>query len=163
MKRIFLTLLSLTLLCSLISCGNSTNYVDDVSVTTLADGAIAALNDNTDYRTAENGFFDDYFTLPEYVTESTARFAADTNNLNEFGIFHVQVGNANAMKDILKTYLSDCLEQNQTWYDSYIPQETPKLRDAEVKVFGNYAVYAIASKDDRATFFDAVKKALKAE
>ena len=54
-------------------------------------------------------------------------------------------------------------ERIETWYDSYIAQETPKLRDAEVKVFGNYAVYAIASKEDRAAFFDAVENALRVE
>ena len=163
MKKILLAILSLALLCSLISCGENVNYADDKAAKDLADTATAALGDNISYLGAEDGFFDDYFTMPAYVTDSATRFAPDTNNLNEFGVFHVESGKADAMKDMLKAYLSECLERNEAFYDSYIPQETPKLRDAEVKVFGNYAVYAIASKEDRTAFFDAVKDALKVE
>jgi len=163
MKRILFTLLSISLLFSLASCGESANYADGVSAKALSDTATAALGDGIAYLTAENGFFDDYFAMPTYVTDSSVRFAPDTNNLNEFGVFHVENGKASAMKDVLRSYLSECLERNGSWYDSYIAQETPKLRDAEVKVFGNYAVYAIASKNDRATFFGAVENALKAE
>lgn len=163
MKKILLAILSLVLLASLISCQGNVTYADDKTATELADTATAALGDNIAYLTAEDGFFDDYFTMPAYVTDSSARFAPDTNNLNEFGVFHVEAGKANDMKDVLKDYLSECLERNGTWYDSYIAQETPKLRDAEVKVFGNYAVYAIASKEDRAAFFDAVENALRVE
>ena len=163
MKKILLAILSLALLCSMISCKESANYADNKPVADLADLATKALGDNISYLTAEDGFFDDYFAMPTYVTEGTARFAPDTNNLNEFGVFHVEAGKANDMKDVLKEYLSECLERNQSWYDSYIAQETPKLRDAEVMVFGNYAVYAIASKEDRAAFFDAVENALKVE
>ncbi|MBR2019206.1 MAG: DUF4358 domain-containing protein [Clostridia bacterium] len=163
MKRILFTLLSISLLFSLVSCGESANYADGVSAKALSDTATAALGDGIAYLTAENGFFDDYFAMPTYVTDSSVRFAPDTNNLNEFGVFHVEAGKANDMKDVLKEYLSECLERNGSWYDSYIAQETPKLRDAEVMVFGNYAVYAIASKEDRAAFFDAVENALKVE
>lgn len=163
MKKILLAILSLALLCSMISCGESAKYADDKAAKDLADTATQALGDNIAYLTAEDGFFDDYFAMPAYVTDSAVRFAPDTNNLNEFGVFHVKAGKANDMKDVLKAYLSDCLERNGSWYDSYIAQETPKLRDAEVKVFGNYAVYAIASKEDRAAFFDAIEGALKVE
>ena len=64
------------------------------------------------------------------------------------------------MAKLLRDYLAQAYEDNRVWYDSYMPEETPKLRDAEVKVFGNYVVYAIYSSADKATLFDAVKAAL---
>ena len=88
-------------------------------------------------------------------------FATDGNNLDEIGIYQVTDGNANAMKTVLEDYLEDSLTRNQSWYESYIPKEIPKLRDAEVKVFGNYVIYAICSKEDRAAVFSAVADLLK--
>ena len=155
MKRILPALLSLALLFSLASC-KSDSYLDDVKVNTLSDAVITALND-TDYTTADDGFLDDYFTTPDYVTDYTVCFATEGNNLNEFGIYHVTAGNAETMKGLLQKYLTDSYAKNQSWYDSYIPEETPKLRDAEVKVFGNYVVYAICSKEARATVFSSVE------
>ncbi|MBQ5772489.1 MAG: DUF4358 domain-containing protein, partial [Clostridia bacterium] len=120
-----------------------------------------AIGDPEDYSTAEEGYLDDYFTVPSYVTSYTLCFATDGNNLDEIGIYQVSDGNADAMKDVLEKYLDDSLAQNQTWYESYIPKEVPKLRDAEVKVFGNYVVFAICSKEDRAAVFSAVADLLK--
>ena len=162
MKRILITLLSVVLLLSLISC-NTQKYRDDQAVAELAGKAVTALNDGVTYLPADSGYLSDYLTKPDYVTEEIIFFATETNNLNEFGIFHVQDGNAEAMKELLKGYLKQSLEKNQTWYDSYIPEETPKLRDAEVQVYGNYVVYAILGTDDRATLFDSIKDTLSTD
>ena len=160
MKRILLCTLACLLLLSAAACQN-VNYRNDVKVGPLAEAATNALSDGVEYRTADEGYLDDYFTTPDYVLSYTVRFAADTNNLNEIGIYHVEDGKANDMAKLLEDYLADQLANNQTWYDSYIPQEVPKLRDAQVKVFGNYAVYVILSKTDRGTALDAIEKALK--
>ena len=160
MKKITLVLLSLLLLVSALSCA-SAKYVDDKSVSDLASAAFAKVNDSIPYSVAEKGFLDDYFETPSYVTDSMIQFATDGNNLNEFGFYHVTDGNTAAMEALLKDYLKRSYEKNQAWYDSYIPAETPKLRDAQVKVFGNYVVYAIASEKDRNAMCDAVDEILK--
>ena len=136
MKKFMLCTLACLLLFSLASCQN-TNYRNDAKVGDLAVTATNALKDGVEYRTADEGYLDDYFETPAYVLSYTVRFAADTNNLNEIGIYHVEDGKADEMAKLLEDYLSDQLARNQTWYDSYIPQEVPKLRDAQVKVFGN--------------------------
>ncbi len=159
MKRFLLILLMLTLLPILPSCANA-SYRDDVKLTDLVGTVEAALPARTDYATAEDGTLDDYFSMPSYVTESVIRFSMNAKNLDEYGIFHVTDGNASAMAKLLRDYLAQAYEDNRVWYDSYMPEETPKLRDAEVKVFGNYVVYAIYSSADKATLFDAVKSAL---
>ena len=159
MKRIILTLLAITLLLSLLSCGNK-SYTDDVKTSSLGELAVTAIGNKDDYSVAESGYLDDYFVLPDYVTESEIRFATEGKNLDEIGVFHVTNGKVKDMETLLKGYLSKSYENNRDWYDSYIPEETPKLRDAEVKVFGNYAVYAICSDADRDKVFDSIEQAL---
>lgn len=157
MKRIITALLALSLLLCFTSCAG-TEYKNDVAVTSLADTAVAALNDGKEYSTADSDFLDSYFTKPDYVTESVIRFSTDGNDLNEFGIYHVTDGNADAMKAKLSDYLTEFYE---LYNANYLPEETPKIRDAEVKVFGNYVAYAMLDDTDRTVFFDAVEQALK--
>ncbi len=158
MKKILTALLALSLLLLAVGC-NATTYQNDVPVSTLADTVITALNDGKDYSAAEDDFLDSYFAKPDYVTESVIRFSTDGNDLNEFGIYHVTDGNADAMKALLSKYLTDFYD---LYNANYLPEETPKLRDAEVKVFGNYVVYAMLNDTDRTTLFDAIENALKA-
>ena len=159
MKRFLIILLTLALLPILPSCADA-HYRDDVKLTDLVKSIEAAIPARTDYATAQDGSLDDYFSMPDYVTESVIRFSMNAKNLDEYGIFHVTEGNAAAMEKLLRDYLAQAYEDNHVWYDSYMPEETPKLRDAEVKVFGNYVVYAIYSSADKATLFGAVKSAL---
>lgn len=159
MKKTLLIALCALLLISLPSCKGK-NYADDVAVSTISQKAIVALGEQVGYITAGEGYLDDYFKVPEAVQEYTVFFAAEGNNIDEFGIFHVGDGSGKDMEAMLRDYLEDSYEKNREWYDSYIPEETPKLRDAEVKLFGNYAVYAIADEGDRALFFRTVEELL---
>ncbi|MBE6628971.1 MAG: DUF4358 domain-containing protein [Ruminococcaceae bacterium] len=161
MKKILCFALALMLLAlPLTAC--SKKYADDVSVKDLSNAVFEALSGELpDYSTAEKGYLDDYMTVPDYVTEYTIRFSTAGNNLDEFGIFHVTDGNAEDLETELEDYLEESYEQNKDWYDSYMPEETPKLRDAQVKVFGNYVVYVILSEADCEAAFEAVEKALK--
>ena len=161
MKRFLTALLVLTLLLSLSACSGG-SWRDDVATDTLIDTGLTALADGVNYVDVEDDFLDAYFTRADWIVSFDIRIAEIASNLNQVGIYHVQEGHANEMKEQLAAYLSKSLEQNQAWYDSYIPEETPKLRDAEVKVYGNYVVYAILSTDDRATFFGAIESALAA-
>lgn len=156
----FLIALLLLSLAFLPSCKGA-RLRNDVSALALCEFAIARLDDGVEYLVADEEYLGDYFKIPESVLDYSIHFAADGNNLNEFGIFHIQKGHADEMEELLEDYLEDSWERNQSWYDSYIPKETPKLRDAEVKVYGNYVMYAILDKDARKIFFDAVKEALK--
>lgn len=157
MKKIITALLCLSLLFTFAAC-KSNSYADNASVKTLADGCVTALNDGKDYTTAEADFLDSYFARPDYVTDSVIRFSTDGNDLNEFGIYHVTAGNAEAMKELLTAYLTKFYD---LYNANYLPEETPKLRDAEVKVFGNYVVYAMLNDADRTTLFDTIENSLK--
>ena len=64
------------------------------------------------------------------------------------------------MENHLVSYLSKSFEKNREFYDSYIPEETAKLRDAEVRRFGNYVAYAILDRDSKSRFFSAIEDKL---
>ncbi|MBR3894116.1 MAG: DUF4358 domain-containing protein [Clostridia bacterium] len=159
MKRFFLSVLSLLLLLSTSACA-AKSYADDKTTAAIADEALVNLRDGVIYRAADESYLEDYFTSPDYASDAAIRHAMDANNLNELGVYHVPAEKVGEMKALLEGYLKDALQKNQSWYDSYIPQETPKLRDAEVKVFGNYVAYAIFDSRNRRAVFNSLEKSL---
>ena len=153
-------LLLLCLLFSLASCGmKEKEYADDVSTETLSETVQRKLTD-TDFVRVENDYLEEYITLPSDARDFCICIATDGNNLNEFGIWRVDDDSTESLRALLRTYLDHSLERNRAFYDSYIPQETAKLRDAEVRVFGDYVVYAILNPTDRKLFFQTVENAL---
>ena len=81
------------------------------------------------------------------------------NVVDEYGVFRAK--DADAAKELekqAKDYLANRLE---TWMDEYMPEEKPKVENAECRVFGNYVVYAILSDANRSAAFKAVEAALK--
>lgn len=110
----------------------------------------------------DQNFIEEYVTIPEYVKDSQVYYAQNTNDLDEFGIFEVEEGKAQEVRNqLLSGYLKKRYDENLEWYNSYMPTETPKLRDAEVRVFGNCVVYAVLSQENRKAFFDECEKLLK--
>lgn len=161
MKRFFLLLLCLLLLLSLSACKRKA-YTNEPTASMLAEQALESLDNADGYTVAEHDLLEGYFHRPEGVSDFTVRIRTDRNNIDEFGIYRVSDGKVREMASLLEGYLSRSLEQNRDWYDSYIPAETPKLRRAEVRVFGDYAVYAILSDGDRERLFERIEAILTA-
>ena len=159
MKRFFCLLALAGLLLSLGSC-RGTAYSNRFTAPELGEQLLNALQAANGYLRAESDVLADYFEIPDFVTDHAVYFRSNRNSLDEFGIFRTEDGRAKEIAALLSDYLSRSLEQNRAWYDSYIPAETPKLRDAEVRTFGNYAVYAILSDEDRASLFEEVEALL---
>ena len=107
-------------------------------------------------------FIEEYVDIPDYIKESSIYYAKNTNDLDEFGIFLVEEGKEKATRLLLlQGYLQKRYTENQEWYNSYMPTETPKLRDAEVRIYGNCVVYAVLSAEQRTAFFAECEKLLK--
>ena len=134
-------------------------YSDSVSATELADEVIDELDD-TDFLTAQGNWLADYVTLPDNLSDYRICFSANGSNLNEFGIWHVHADQIAPLEATLRAYLAESLLRNREFYNSYIPEETPKLERAEVRVFGNYVCYAILDQRDREVFFHTVEEEL---
>ena len=137
-----------------------TRYAADVPLGELCTRALDALGEE-EYRLDTVGITDDYFTMPDYVTECAILYSSRTDCINELGIFFVEDGRAKEFAALLRdSYLLPAYEKNREFYDSYIPSETPKLRDARVETFGNAVVYAILPTKEASDLFSAIRIAL---
>lgn len=161
MKRALIVLFVLSYVLGAIACQSAGDYNGDTAADTLTATALSALPEDTSYVAAEDFYLDAYFKRPDFVTEQSIWYAENGSNLNEIGIFHVTDGDAKAMETLIRGYLSESLKQNQAFYDSYIPQETNKLRHAEVHTFGSYVAYAILNETDKKIFFTTVENTLR--
>ena len=160
MKKILCMLLAILMLTLCFTACQKNNYSDDKTTAEIGKAISEKLVGNQTYTQVDGGALDDYFQTPDYVSEKSIYFSDEGNNIDEFGVFHVEDGQANKMADLLEKYLTDSYDQNATWYDSYIPEETPKLRDAEVKILGNYVLYAILSEENKSTAWNAAEELL---
>ena len=155
----------LVLLCTILmltACMQKEEYKKDID----ADEIAAELSKKTPTESAwindDQNFIEEYVNIPEYVKDSSLYYAQNTNNLDEFGVFEVEEGKAGAVRSLLtQGYLQKRYNDNREWYDSYMPTETYKLRDAEVRVYGNCVAYAILSPEQRTAFFAECEKLLK--
>ena len=161
MKRFFCFILVIALLCCIPACKSSIAYRDDLSIASLMESVRGGLNHQIQYSRAGADYHNEYFTMPDFVQEKDVYFSAEGNNINEFGIFRVTEGNAEAMAMHLKNYLSSSLEKNRDFYASYIPEEIEKLRDAEVRGYGNYVAYALLDRNSRNNFFSSLEDGLR--
>jgi len=81
-------------------------------------------------------------------------------NIDEYGVFRAKDSSQVAL---VEKAVSDYLQMRKdTWMKEYMPEEFPKLENAEIKIAGNYVIYAILSDSDRTAAFDAFEKALTA-
>ena len=158
-KMICIALVVLTL--GATACAKE-EYKTDIDVDDVAEALTKKISTESVWIDEDEGFIEEYIKLPEYVKESHIYYAQNTNDLDEFGVFEVEKGQANAVRLMLmQGYLQKRYTENLEWYNSYMPAETPKLRDAEVRVFGNCVAYAVLSQENRKAFFDECEKLLK--
>lgn len=152
-------LLSLSL--PLAACRNGSmsghTYVSDLTATELADAVAPDLS--VDFFTADDAHLSDYVLLPRAVPSLCVRIAVAGDRIDEYGILRAD-GDPAEWASTVHAYLAASYEQNRAFYDSYIPTETPKLRDAEVRVLGDYVIWAILSEGERAALFDRAEAVL---
>ena len=137
-------------------------YQKDIDAKAIADALCEKTPTESKWIDNDQTFIKEYISVDEKVKESYVYYAQNTNDLDEFGIFEVGEGKAQEVRNqLLNGYLKKKYSENLEWYNSYMPTETPKLRDAEVRVFGNCVAYAVLSQENRKAFFDECEKLLK--
>lgn len=137
-----------------IACAKK-SYRNDLSATEVAATLSGSIGLDADF--GDRTMLSDQISVPD-EGELTVCTAKDGTNIDEFGVWHTE-DPAEARRQ-LETYLERSYQQNKAYYDSYIPDQTPKLRDAEVRIFGSYAVYAVLDPEQKANFFRAAEKLL---
>ncbi len=142
------------------SCGveNST-YSSDIAVSELG----AAVDEALGFSETLTEVPDDYIKGMMGIDTSafadyTVKIRASGANIDEYGIFKAPDGMAvSDVENIIGNYLEMRLE---IWMDEYMPEEKPKLENADIEIMGSYVVYCILDDASKDAAFGAVKSAL---
>lgn len=157
-KTLILTLCLALALAAFAGCGGSASVRDDVAAADIAlavDGAISADSMTNAPETYASTWKLDVSDCSEYVIELNSKGV----NIDEYGVFKAKdSGSVSAVKTALEDYLQN---RKDAWMSEYMPEEYPKLENAEVRVAGNYVMYAILSEADRSAAFSAFENSLK--
>ena len=159
MKRIICVLLILAAVLSLAACGKKAAWRTDVPVSTLAE-AVEKHLDGGSLAAMQESYLKGIMKMdPALFSEWLVKINAYGANIDEYGIFKApnEAGVA-AVKQAAEDYLK---LRRDTWMEEYMPEEKPKLTQAEVKVCGLYVIYAIVSDDVRGPILADFENALK--
>ncbi len=159
MKRSVLALTALLLLTVLlVSCGGKA-LRNDLPVAVIS-AEIEPLIPNRDHLdTADDDYLRFNLAGTEIAAERIVRLSVSGTSLDEYGIFlAAEPEDTAALAEACTAYLK---QRNDAWMHTYMVEEYPKLRDAEVKVIGQYVVYLILSETEKETVTAAIEGALK--
>ena len=164
MKRIRETaslLCAVALICTLAACGGGTSKVrDDVSAKDVS-AAVAAVLTKDSLVTAPDSYISGSMKMDMSGYKGyDVKINSKGVNIDEYGVF--QGKDATQTAEIKKAVEDYVQRYKDRWVPEYMPGERPKLDSSEVKVEGNYVMYAILSDDDKAAAFGAFEKALQA-
>ena len=159
MKKTACILLILAVLLALGACGKKDTWRTDVPLSSLAEtvekhldaGSLAAMQES---------YLKGAMKLdPSIFSEWLVKINAYGANIDEYGIFKApdEAGVA-AVREAAEGYLK---LRRDTWMEEYMPEEKPKLTQAEVRVCGLYVFYTIVSDDVRAQIASDLENALK--
>ena len=159
MKKILSLILAVLLLAALCGCGGTkVEYRNDVAVTDLVQNVLACVSSGSDMAAMKESYVQGLMGMD---TAGYAEFAvyisALGTNIDEFGIFKLGTASAADAQKQIEAYLQ---MREDTWMKEYIPEEYPKLQNAEIKLCGDYAIYVILSDSERAAALKACEDAL---
>lgn len=155
--------LCIVMLCGLISaCGSGgADIRDDVPVADISTAVDAVAGGGDGMVAAPESHVTSFMKMSaEDYSEYAVKLNSKGVNIDEYGIFKGKDSEqVKTIKAAVDTYLQ---LRKDTWIVEYMPEEFPKLENAEVKVVGNYVMYAILSDEAKSAGFAAFEDALKA-
>ena len=163
--RILSLTLALLLTVSLIACGKTVNYRDDISVDDLSATVSALIPAEGGYDMSGEDFLKYYFDFEhDHAIDGYAIASSSaSSNVNEYGILHVNdAEQVSAVAELAEVYLSNQRDFLSTFLNTYNAEEMAKLEQMQVRVFGNYIVFTILSEADTETVMNALADKLTA-
>ena len=159
MKRIICILLCAAALLCLGACAKKAAWRSDVPLDKLAETVEKHLDSGSLAAMQESYLKGAMKMDPAIFAQWLVKINAYGANIDEYGIFKApnEAGVA-AVKQAAEDYLK---LRRDTWMEEYMPEEKPKLTQAEVKVCGLYVIYAIVSDDVRGPILADFENALK--
>lgn len=157
-KAVSLVVIGVMALAMLCACGSSA--ASDVPVEDICSAVDTALAKQDKLVAVEENYIKGYMKMDvsdydQYAVKINAYGA----NIDEYGIFKSKdAAQTKEVKAAVEAYLQLRLD---SWMDEYMPEEKPKLADAEIKTVGNYVMYCILSDSDKSAAFAAFEDALK--
>ena len=151
MKKISAVLLIVLSLCLLGACGG--DDVKDPGMEAVASAVFGSI-DTEDMAQIPDTYVEGMMKIPldGYVSRN-AIISSTGTSIDEYGIFQ---GKDEAQTAELKAALEDYLDYRmELWMDEYLPEEKPKLANAEVWSEGNYVMYAILDDAEREAVYKA--------
>lgn len=91
------------------------------------------------------------------VSEYVVCVDASGTTVDEFGIFKANADTGEDVKGMLTEYLEMRLD---TWMDEYMPEEKPKVENAQIRNNGDYYIYAILGDSEKEQLLGAFEEAL---
>lgn len=159
-KKILPIICAVLALSLLAACGSGAKVKDDVAAADVSKAVVAALPADS-FATASETYVTGVMRMEVakfkgYDVEVNSK----GENIDMFGVFQ---GSDEKQTAEIKKACEDYLQMRKdTWVPEYMPEERPKLDSAEIKVVGNYVMYAILSDSDKAAAFEAFEKVLQA-
>ena len=159
MKRIICILLCAAALLCLGACAKKAAWRSDVPLDKLAETVEKHLDGGSLAAMQESYLKGAMKMDPAIFAQGLVKINAYGANIDEYGIFKApdEAGVA-AVKQAAEDYLK---LRRDSWMEEYMPEEKPKLTQAEVKVCGLYVIYVIVADDVRGTILADFENALK--
>lgn len=162
MKKLIALVLALCICAGLLAaCGGSVKYRSDVPVQDISSAVSKAVGLEDGFVSMDGTFLGLTGKTAEELGEHEILVIASGTSIDEIGVFKAGTMSADALKALAEDYLKQYVDKRWPMVELYNPTEKPKLTDAEVKVFGDYVMYAILSESDRAAAFSALENAIK--
>lgn len=128
---------------------------DDVAVADLAAVAEAEIADSEGLIEPGEGYIVGAMKLePSELGEYVIKISAYSTSINEYGIFKAGTDEElEALVSDLEDYLA---MRNDAWMSEYLPEEYPKLQNAQVRQEGLYCFYVILNSEEANAVFNAI-------
>ena len=150
MKRLFI----LTLLCLILfaGCGGEDAIKLDIPLTDISAAVNKVLSNADKLSSVDTSLLEGIANLnPELFEEYVMMLQTKGTEIDQYAIFWaVDTDKVAELKKSLNEYIN-ILTTNQQDFN-YLPEETVKLKEAEVFSAGSYIVYTIMSAEDKAAF-----------
>ena len=159
MKRSICILLCLAALLCLGACAKKDAWRTDEPLDTLAETVEKHLDGGSQAAMQESYLKGAMKMDPSIFAQWLVKINAYGANIDEYGIFKApDEAGVTAVREAAEGYLK---LRRDTWMEEYMPEEKPKLTQAEVKVCGLYVFYAIVADDVRGKIQTDLENALK--
>ena len=153
--------LLLALCLCLSACGSQGSVRDNVALSDLAAAIEADISESEGLVDPGDSYIAGSMKLnTSELGEYIIKISSYGTNINEYGLFKAaSTDEAKALVQTLEDYLQ---MRNEAWMPEYLPDQYPKLENAEVEQEGLYVLYAILDANEREAVFNTFSDMLTA-